>query len=145
MKARPADWTAVVRSHARHTKAFLVTGSEPSCVRMADDEAAHIARWMARVRLDTLPQKMPRSWFMAVIVCRGDDLGTLAAWMARHGADRVRLYLHKDATPAQLAPVRDAGHDLRHVRPERYGTYGAMHKRLGLDLSDQIYEDFRPA
>lgn len=144
MKGRPEDWTRVVAANAHATLAFIVSGRDPNCLKMATDEAKHIDRWMKRCLLDSLPTKVPGSWFMAVIVCPGDDLQGLATWMTDHGGDRVRFYLHRDARPRQLAPIRDAGHDLRHVRPERYTTYGQMHKRLGLDLSDQIYEDFRP-
>lgn len=144
MKGRPQDWTRVVAAHSHSTLAFIVSSHQPSCLKMASDEVKHIDRWMQRILLDDLPAQLPDSWFMAVLVCPGDDLGLLASWMTKHGSDRIRFYLHRDAKAEQLAPIRDAGHDLRHVRPERYATYGPMHKRLGLDLSDQIYEDFRP-
>lgn len=144
MKDRPEDWTRVVAANAHSTLAFIVSSRQPICLKMATAEVKHINRWMKPTLLDSLPTKIPESWFMAVVVCPGDDLHVLAAWMTKYGGDRVRFYLHRDARPSQLAPVRYAGHDLRHVRPERYTTYGQMHKRLGLDLSDQIYEDFRP-
>lgn len=143
MKGRLEDWTHVVRRHAHDTKALIVSSRKPPCLTMAKDEVRHIQRWMEHVLLDALPHKLPGSWFMAVIVCPGDDLTGLAQWMTRHGGERVRFYLHRDADFQQLAPVRDAGHELRHVRPETYTTYGAMHQRLGLDLSDQVYEDYR--
>lgn len=141
MKGRPADFARVVRRHWRSTTAYIVSGHDPMCLQMAKDEVAWIHRRMEHVLLDALPGRPGGSWFMAVVVCPGDDLAALAQWMTVHGADRVRFYLHEKATPRQLAPVRDAGHDLRHVRPERYTTYAQMHKRLGLDLSDQVYED----
>jgi hypothetical protein len=144
MKDRPEDWTRVVANHSHSTLAFIVNRNQPNCLTMAADEVEHIDRWMQQILLADLPVTIPDSWFMAVILCPGDDLRPLAAWMTRHGADRVRFYLHRDARTEQLAPIRDAGHDLRHVRPERYTAYGPLHKRLGLDLSDQIYEDFRP-
>ena len=144
MKDRPEDWARVVAAHSHSTLALVASGHRPSCLKMASDEVRHIKRWMRQVLFDRLPPRVPDSWFMAVIVCPGDDLTPLAAWMTTHGADRVRFYLHKDADAKQLAPIKDAGHELRHVRPERYASYGPMHKRLGLDLSDQIYEDFRP-
>jgi hypothetical protein len=144
MKGRPEDWTRVVAANMRSTLAFIVSGRHPNCLEIVNDEVRHINRWMKQCLLDSLPAKVPGSWFMAVVVCPGDDLRGLAAWMTKHGGDRVRFYLHRGASPRQLAPVNDAGHDLRHVRPERYTSYGELHKRLGLDLSDQIYEDFRP-
>ncbi len=145
MKGRLEDWTRVVAAHSHSTLALIVSSQEPNCLEMATDEVQHIDRWMKHEFLDALPAHVPDSWFMAVIVCPRDDLAPLAAWMTKHGADRVRFYLHKDANIEQLGVVTDAGHELRHVRPERYTAYGPMHKRLGLDLSDQIYEDFRPA
>ena len=145
MKGRSADWTAVVRKHAHSTLAIIVSTQHPHCLKMAADEVRHINRWMTRLTVDELPDVLPDSWFMAIIVCPEDDLTQLAAWMTTHGAERVRFYLHRDAKTRQLGPIRDAGHELRHVRPERYSSFGKMHQRLGLDLSDQIYEDFRPA
>ncbi len=143
MKGRPADWTGVVVAHKHDCKAFIVSSHHPSCLKMARDEVKHINRWMEARTFDDLPD-VPDSWFMAVIVCPGDDLTPLAAWMSTHGGERVRFYLHPGADTAALTPIRTQGHDLRHVRPERYATYGAMHQRLGQDLSDQIYEDFQP-
>lgn len=144
MKGRPEDWARVVGAHSHSTLAFIASSHHPSCLQMAADEVKHINRWMRQALFDDLPAKLPASWFMAAIVCPGDDLTALARWMTTHGSDRVRFYLHTKASVSQLAPIRDAGHELRHVRPERYAGYGPMHKRLGLDLSDQIYEDFRP-
>jgi len=144
MKGRPDDWTRVIAAHAHDTKAFIASSQQPHCLKLAADEVKHINRWMKQVSFDDLPAKLPDSWFLAAIVCPEDDLSPLASWMTKHGADRVRFYLHRSANAEQLAPIIAAGHDLRHVRPERYTAYGAMHKRLGLDLSDQIYEDFRP-
>jgi len=142
MKDRPEDWTSVVSAHKHACKAFIVSSHNPSCLKMAKDEVAHIRRWMESRTVDDLPDKVPESWFMAVVVCPGDDLGPLATWMSTHGGDRVRFYLHAASDPSSLRPIQAAGHELRHVRPERYPAYGPMHKRLGLDLSDQIYEDF---
>lgn len=144
MKMRPDDWTYVVRRHVQDTKGFIVSSQDPTCIKMAQDEIVHIDRWMEHILIDGLPTEIPRSWFMAVIVCPGDDLSPFATWMDQHGSDRVRFYLHRDAEFQQLATIRDAGHDLAHVRPEKSTSYGQMHKRLGLDLSDQVYGDFTP-
>lgn len=144
MKGRPADFPRVVKRHWKDTTAYIVSSHDPMCLQMAKDEVRWIDRRMVHVLLDALPGGPGNSWFMAIIVCPGDDLAGLARWMTTHGVGRVRFYLHTEATARQLAPIRDAGHDLRHVRPERYEAYGPMHKRLGLDLSDQIYEDWAP-
>lgn len=144
MRGRPEDWFRVVSTHAHSTLALIASSHHPSCLKIAADEVKHINRWMQQVVFDDLPKRLPESWFLAAIVCPGDDMTHLGHWMTKHGSDRVRFYLHTKANATQLGPIRDAGHELRHVRPERYASYGPMHKRLGLDLSDQIYEDFRP-
>lgn len=145
MKGRPTDWAHVIGAHKHDCKAFIVSSQNPSCLKLAKEEVAHINRWMEARTLDDLPREVPDSWFMAVVVCPDDDLVPLAVWMKAHGGDRVRFYLHADAAASQLLPIQAAGHELRHVRPERYQAYGRMHQRLGLDLSDQIYEDFQPS
>lgn len=144
MRGRAEDWTRVVRAHAHDTLAIIVSSRHPSCLKMAADEVKFIKRRMTSALIDELPEELPDSWFLAVIVCPDDDLSALAQWMTAHGGDRVRFYLARDADASLLGPIRDAGHDLRHVRPEKYTSFGKLHKRLGLDLSDQIYEDFRP-
>lgn len=141
MKGRPDDWTRVVRANWRKVEAFIVSGRHPSCLRMAKDEVAFIQRVMRHVPLAEVGGLRPRGhWFMAVVVCPGDDLGGLAAWARGQDAERVHFYLHKDASLQALAPWRDAGLPLSRV--EEFTHYGKMHARLGLDLSDQVYGDF---
>ncbi len=144
MKGRPDDYARVVRDNWRSVKAYIVTGAHPSCVKMAKDEVRHIERNMERVLLADINRLRPSAkWFMAVIVCPGDDLGALAKWATRHEAGRIYFYLHKDADPQAFAAWRDAGLPLNHIDIEqRFTTYGRMHKTLGLDLSDQVYTDF---
>lgn len=68
MKGRPADWTSVVGARKHACKAFIVSSRHPSCLKMAQDEVAHINRWMERRTMDDLPNELPDSWFMAVVV-----------------------------------------------------------------------------
>lgn len=145
MRARPDDWTSVVRANWRKVKAYVVSGRHPSCLRMAKDEVEHIDRVMGHVPLDAVAGLEPAEhWFMAVIVCPGDDLHALAAWAQGRDADRVHFYLHRDAVATALVPWRDAGHPLNRIEEERFTAYGRMHAKLGLDLSDQVYGDFAP-
>jgi len=145
MRGRPGDWTVVVRSNWRKVTAYVVSGKHPSCLRMARDEVEHIDRVMRHVPLDHVADLRPRKhWFMAVIVCPGDDLGGLADWARDKDADRVHFYLHRNTDAAALAPWRDAGHPLDRIEEERFTAYGRMHTKMGLDLSDQVYGDFAP-
>ena len=144
MKGRPEDWTATVARNWPKVTAYLVSSNHPSCVRMARDEARFIDRVMVHVTLDGLDRLTPaRHWFMAVVVCPGDDLTPLVAWAKARDASRIHFYLHRDASTGSLAPWRDAGLPLNRVEEERFTSYGPMHRRLGLDLSDRVYADFR--
>lgn len=145
MRGRPDDWTATVRGNWKKVTAYLVSSDHPSCLKMAKDEMQHINRVMQHVPLAAIAKLQPtRHWFMAVIVCPGDNLDGLAAWAKGHDTDRVHFYLHRDAESQILAPWREAGYALDRVAIERYTTYGRMHAQLGRDLSDQVYSDFAP-
>lgn len=145
MKGRPDDWTRIVRANWRRLTAYIVSSTRPSCLKMAQDEVRFIDRVMEHVPLDDVHRLAPAThWFMAVIVCPGDDLTGLARWAKGKDADQVHFYLHKDTDTQALAPWRDAGHSLSRVEEERFASYGRMHAKLGLDLNDQVYGDFGP-
>lgn len=145
MKGRPDDWTRVVQGDWRKLTAYIVSSDHPSCVRMAKDEVASIDRVMQHVPLPAIGDLKPaKHWFMAVVLCPGDDLRGLAAWAKHQDVDRVHFYFHRDADAASLAPWRDAGLPLARVEQERFTGHGRMHSRLGLDLSDRVYADFSP-
>lgn len=145
MKGRADDWTRVVQANWKKVTAFIVSSAHPSCVKMAADEVSAIDRVMQHVALAGIRAlKPPRHWFMAVIVCPGDDLTALAAWARGQDAQRIHFYLHKDASVKSLTTWRDAGLPLTRIEEERFTAYGRMHKKLGLDLSDQVYVDFCP-
>lgn len=144
MKGRPDDWTSVVRKEWRHLTAYIVSSRHPSCVRMAQDEVRFIDRRMTHAHLDQILSLSPGPhWFMAVIVCPGDDLSQLASWAIGREAERVHFYLHKESKPVQLTPWRDAGLPLSRISTG-WTTWGPLHKELGLDLNDQVYGDFAP-
>lgn len=145
MKGRPDDWTRVVQRHWKDVTAYVVSGTHPSCVTMAADEVAQIDRVMQHIPMSQVARLKPaRHWFMAVVLCPGDELDALVAWAKRNDARRIHFYLHRDAEAACLAPWRDAGLPLNRIEEERFIAYGRMHKVLGLDLSDQEYADFCP-
>lgn len=143
MRGRPDDWTRIVRANWKKVTAYIVSSAHPSCIKMAADEVQHINRVMLHVPLGEVTKlKLPRHWFMAVIVCPGDDLAGLAQWAKEQDATRVHFYLHKAAEAQVLAPWRDAGLPLSRIEEQRFTSYGPMHGKLGLALSDQVYGDF---
>lgn len=139
-----ADFAAVVAENWRLTTGYLVVGREP-CITIARDEQRHVRRRLilhALEEVDTL--KPSGSWFMAAIVCLGDDLSDLSAWAGQYDATRIHLYLHADAKTEQLVPWRSAGLPLDRV-DQGFTTWGSLHKVLGWDLNVRVYDDHRPS
>ena len=140
----PPEFASVVAKSWTKTTGFIVTGHEP-CISIGHDEVRHVKRRLVPIGLDDVVRLRPTgSWFMAVIVCPGDDLGALARWAMGKDASRVHFYLHANARPRLLAPWRDAGLPLDHV-DEGITSWGRLHKILGWDLNVQVYDDHRPA
>lgn len=137
------DFVAVVRRAWPKTAGFLVAG-EPPCIPIVRDEIRHVRRRLSFVSLEDVESvTVSGSWFMAVIVCPGDDLTGLARWATGHDVHRVHFYLHADTPKRRLAPWRDAGHPLTHV-DDRITSWKNLHKVLGWDLNVQVYTDHRP-
>lgn len=137
-----SDFASIVGKHWRRTTGYVVTGHEP-CISIGSDEIRHVERRLVHVRLAGVRSLRPTaSWFMAVLVCPGDDLTGLAQWATAVDAERVHFYLHARARAAQLAPWRDAGHPLESVE-EGIRSWAALHKVLGWDLNLQVYDDHR--
>lgn len=140
----PADFASVVAKNWRKTTGYIVTGHEP-CITIGRDEMRHVERRLIVAGLGDVHRLRPgSSWFMAVIVCAGDDLAGLARWAQGRDPHRVHFYLHAGAHARQLAPWRDAGLPLDHV-DEGIRSWGSLHKVLGWDLNVQVYDDHRPA
>ena len=142
------DATALVREHWHEAEAFLVA-QRPPCIEIRDDEVRHIDRLLIGGRPDDLRAwKRPASWFIAVLVCDGDDTEALTAFVRDEGMDarRVHFYLHEAASGSALAAWRDAGLPLDRVddrvdgRPIR--DWKDLHRLLGLHLNVQIVADF---
>lgn len=137
------DFASVVAKSWMKTTGFIVSSREP-CISIGRDEVRHVKRRLVPVHLEDVPRLRPTgSWFMAVIVCPGDDLEGVARWAKGKDAERVHFYLHANARAAQLAPWQDAGLPLDHV-DEGILSWGSLHKMLGWDLNVQVYDDHRP-
>lgn len=134
------EFSAVVRRHWKDTTGYLVAGAQP-CIQVAHDEIRHVQRRFVFVDATSIYGLEPEgSWFMGIIVCKGDELDALAEWARDHEAERVHFYLHKDADPAQLTPWRDAGLPLGKVEQD-LSSWRDLHKVLGWDLNIQVWED----
>lgn len=140
----PDGFAAVVARHWKDTAGYLVTGREP-CISIAKAEVRHVRRRLKQVaHADLGDVDPPASWFMAVLVCAGDDLAPLAAWAKGREVGRIHFYLHAEAKALQLAPWRDAGFPLDRV-DEGFTSWTTLHRRLGFDLNARVYEDHRGA
>lgn len=148
------DAARIVKENWHRAEAFIVAQREP-CIEIRDDELRTIGD--NRLLRGGLPEdldawKRPESWFIAVIVCPGDDTRAIAAYVKRNrlDPDRVHFYLHPQASNQALSAWRDAGYRLDHVDDRTpTGTpikdWEALHKLLGLHLNIQIVEDFLPS
>lgn len=135
-----SDFAAVVRAHWPETTGYVVAGSPP-CIQIGEDEVANVRRRLEFVHLADVSTLVPDgSWFMAVIVCPGDDLAALAAWAQDREVGRVYFYLHADADGSALAPWQAAGLPTDRV-DDGFRSWGPLHKVMGLDLNRQVYED----
>lgn len=135
-----SDFAAVVRANWKTTQGFVVAG-EPPCIEIGRDEVKNVRRRLAFVRLADAPTLEPTgSWFMAVIVCPGDDLTALAAWARDKDVRRVYFYLHADADGPVLTPWQAAGLPTDRV-DAGFRSWGPLHKVMGLDLNRQVFED----
>lgn len=140
------DWHAVVAAHWRKTQAFLLAFREP-CIGIVRDELAAIKKNRVLVGLDAsrLDAWTPGdSWFLAVILCPGDDITALVAWLGDHQADatRVHFYAHPDTDAfAALRPWAEAALGQPAV-DEDVDSWERLHKRFGNDLSVRILADW---
>ena len=143
------DAATVVRDHWRNREVYLVAQREP-CVTIRDDEVANIDRLLSGGMPEDLDAwARPASWFIAVVLCPGDDTQAITAYVREHGLDasRVHFYLHPDTRLSVLSAWAEAGLPLDRVdtagrsgRP--IGDWQSLHPLLGLHLNNRILADF---
>ncbi len=134
------DFARVVRENWPKTVGYLVAG-EPPCIQIRDDEIQHVHRRLVPIGLASVEDvKASGSWFMAVIVCPGDDLSGLAAWAAGQDARRIYFYLYADADASQLRPMATHGIPIHHFS-DGHNDWTDLHKVLGWDLNVLVYDD----
>jgi hypothetical protein len=145
LKAFP-DWHDVVAKNWHKTTAYLYALREP-CLIIQQDELEAIQDNRVLVGLDeaAIHAWTPTgSWFLAVILCPGDDTQTLVQWIHDHDADpdRIHFYAHPDTDPYQaLEAWKQAGLPPPQVDLD-IDSWQRLHKRFGRDLSVQILRDW---
>lgn len=147
MRPRPIDYAPVVRAHSQDTLG-LVVADTGDCLGIRDAEIAHVRRELrALTSSDLAKLVLPKSWLVAVLLCPGDDLQTLAAWalgLEEKDWRLIRFYHHPGVDLVEaLTPWYAAGLD--DVRADEVRDFASFHRLFGNDLNDQIYSDARSA
>lgn len=145
MEPFPPNPRDVIHPHRFETVGFLWAARAP-CTRIVAEEVARVRRTLVALPAGGLPpDPLPASWLLAVVVCEGDDLEAVAAWVKRRSArdrERVVLYFHPHADRvAALAPWYAAGLDDPVVGLAH--DFKTFHKAFGARLNLQTYDDFR--
>lgn len=137
------DASTLAKRHWKEAQLLLIAKRQP-CIKIRDDELSNIDRVMrAAIPEDLQKWKLPKSWFVAVLICKGDDTEDLAQTVQRLGLDaqRFHFYLHADASVAALKAWADAGLPLDRV-DDGVKDWATLHKLLGIDFNVQIVDDF---
>ena len=142
------DAARIVRDHWKEAD-LVVMAHQPPCIKIRDDELANLDRVATAANHEQLRGWAPgrrRSWMVAVLVCKGDDLRPLAEAVRdlRLEANRFHFYMHKDASLQILRPWVQQGLALDHVDTDVQDWKG-LHKFLGIDFNVRIVEDFLPS
>ena len=140
------NWRDTVAANWRNTTAYLLSLQEP-CITIQQDELRAIRTNRVLVGLDARALKTwkpgKRSWFMAVLLCPGDDLRPLIDWVQRTGADpgRIHFYVHRENDLPQFMQVwYEAGYPTE-AADAGVNDWKQFHRLFGLHLSNQILID----
>lgn len=139
----PPGYPDVVRTHHRKTAGYLLA-THPACREVVGEELERVARNLKPIEPEGLARFRPAgSWFLAVLLCPGDDTEAIAAWASRlklEDLERVRFYLHPKA---DLETAMDAwlkaGLELPPAVVVR--DFAAFHKVFGKHLNDRVWQD----
>lgn len=139
------DWHDTVLRHWEDTTAYLLGFRKP-CIDIRDAELREIRDHRVVVSLDArelTTWKPPKSWFMAVLLCPGDDLKPLLDWIKKRGVDanRIHLYVHRHQDVDEFATAwEEAGHSAYNL-DSNINSWHDLHQLLGNHLSIRIYQD----
>lgn len=142
----PPGWHETVRKHHKRTAGYVLAQSDP-CTETRDLEASDAyvyGRGFEALEPDDLQDlDLPASWFLGVLVCPGDDLTTIAEWVAQldeASLVRIRFYVHDDADlVAAFEPWYERGLPSPKTAPLTLGP--RFHKTYGKDHGIQVVRD----
>lgn len=145
----PPGWHAYVRRHLQDTAGYVVAQSG-TCLSIKDQEATGPRNrvpnrtFRAMDPADLVHVLLPKSWFMGIILCPGDDLGPILRWMkglAKADHDRVVLYVHP-GFDQKAGAERLRAASLEHLRKSDFkGSWENFHRLFGNDYSWQVWID----
>ena len=139
------NWHAIVDANWRHTTAYLLALGEP-CITIRNNElqavkANRVLIGMSGANLEGWTP--PKSWFMAVILCAGDDMQPLIDWATKHGVDesRIHFYVNQESDlGAFMTQWHEAGFETDGA-DSSITTWKELHHLFGLHLSNRILMD----
>ena len=142
------NWRDTVATHWRDTTAYLLSLREP-CITIQRDELRVVQANRVLVGLDAKALnawKPTKSWFMAVLLCPGDDLEPLAVWVERTGADpaRIHFYVHREQDVQGFMRVWHAAGFPTDAVDSGIEDWRRFHRLFGLHLSTRILLDALP-
>ncbi|MEA3190608.1 MAG: hypothetical protein QOD77_1190 [Thermoplasmata archaeon] len=132
----------IVRKHWRQAELCIVALQEP-CIAIGNDELRNIERVIRVAGVDDLRRWTPRkSWFVAVMLCPGDQTEALGATVLELGLDprRFHFYLHAATPVSSLAGWAALGLPLDAVDQD-VSDWKELHKLLGVHFNIQIVDD----
>ena len=146
---------AVILAHMHDTLTYLATG-QPACDAIRDKEAAatrprvtpqRTGRRIRPMKIADLGVLRPEgSWLLVVLLCPGDDVGSLTRWASRLPVldrRRIRLFQHPDVDLAvALAPWMKAR--LPPVSVDLAPNQVVLHHTLGQYINERIWLDHGP-
>ena len=139
------NWHDIVEANWRRTTAYLLALGGP-CITIRDNELRAIKanRVLVGMSAADLGQWTPsRSWFMAVILCPGDDLRPVIVWATRHDLDasRIHFYIKQESDlDGFMSQWSEAGFPTDGA-DSGITTWNELHHLFGLHFSNRILRD----
>lgn len=145
----PPRWHEVVRRHVADTVGYVVAESGKCLEVQTQELKPPVGRVPGRDFQPLRPAelariRLPASWFMAIVLCPGENLSAYARWYANLSAKdrhRVVFFFH----PAFAVDGSDQAWGDAEVPPPRTqrfnGSWEDFHRLYGRRHSDQVFED----
>ncbi|HEX9815751.1 MAG TPA: hypothetical protein VGB18_02115 [Candidatus Thermoplasmatota archaeon] len=150
-EAFPPGWHEVVRANFENTAGYIVAQSG-TCLEFQTKEIKHPkGRVRGRDFRPLTPAslrdlRLPRSWFLGIILCPEDSLEPLSGWHAGlkpEDRDRVVFFTHNDFQREQLDDIAEIEGALPQVVPLP-SSWERFHQIFGRLHGDRVYSDHGP-